>query len=86
MTSPEDDPMIAEIREYRDKQAARFGYDAAAIIRHARAMHEASGRPSVQYPPRRLEETSAPERTSEPQSEETETTRRLRPVATAASR
>lgn len=40
---PEDDPMIAEIREYRDKQAARFGYDAAAITRHYRALHEASG-------------------------------------------
>ena len=74
MTPPEDDPMIAEIREYRDKQAARFGYDGAAIIRHARAVHEASGRPSVQHPPRRLEETSAPERTSAPRSEETETT------------
>ena len=50
MRPSEDDPMIAEIREYRDKQAARFGSDGAAIIRHARAMHEASGRPSVQYP------------------------------------
>ena len=61
MKYPEDDPMIAEIREYRDKQAARFGYDVAAIIRHYRALHEASGRPSVQYPPRRLEAESAPE-------------------------
>lgn len=52
---PGDDPMIAEIREYREKQAARFGYDAAAIVRHYRALHEASGRPSVQYPPRRLD-------------------------------
>lgn len=64
MKNPEDDPMIAEIREYRDKQAARFGYDAAALIRDARKRLEASGRPSVQYPPRRLEETPAPERRS----------------------
>ena len=62
---PRDDPLIAQIREYRDRQAARFGCDAAAIIRHYRALHEASGRPSVQYPPRRLEATSASERADE---------------------
>lgn len=61
----EDDPMIAEIREYRDKQAGRFGYDVAAIIRHARDLHDASGRPSVQYPRRRLDGTSAPKRIDE---------------------
>ena len=71
MKYPEDDPMIAEIREYRDKQAARFGYDVAAIIRHYRALHEASGRPSVQYPPRRLEEPSAPKRIRESRPDET---------------
>lgn len=65
MKYPEDDPMIAEIREFRDKQAARFGYDVAAIFRHYRALHEASGRPSVQYPPRRLDDTPAPEHASE---------------------
>lgn len=64
MKYPEADPMIAEIREYRDKQAARFGYDVAAIVRHYRALHEASGRPSVQYPPRRLDESSAPKQAS----------------------
>ena len=71
MKKPVDDPMIAEIREYRDKQAARFGYDAAAIVRHYRALHEASGRPSVQYPPRRLDESSAPKQDSGSQRDET---------------
>lgn len=71
MKNPEDDPLIAEIREYRDKQAARFGYDAAAIIRDARTRLEASGRPSVQFPPRRLEETPAPERGSRPRPDAT---------------
>lgn len=66
MKNPEDDPMIAEIREYREKQAARFGYDAAAIIRDARTRLDVSGRPSVQYPPRRLEEPPAPERRGRP--------------------
>lgn len=61
---PTDDPMIAEIRGYRDKQAARFGYDAAAIVRHYRDLLEVSGRRSVQYPPRRLVATSDPERMS----------------------
>ena len=68
---PEDDPMIAEIREYRERQAARFGYDAAAIVRHYRALHEASGRPSVQYPPRRLDEPPAPKQGSGAQPDET---------------
>lgn len=70
MKYPEADPMIAEIREYRDKQAARFGYDVAAIVRHYRALHEASGRPSVQYPPRLLDESSAPKQDSESQPDE----------------
>ena len=61
---PMDDPLIAQVREYRDKQAARFKYDAAAITKHYRALNEASGRPSVQYPPRRLDAISAPERGS----------------------
>lgn len=55
---PRDDPVIAEIREYRDKQAVRFGYDVGAIVRHYRALHEASGRPSVQFPPRLLDGAS----------------------------
>lgn len=58
---PRGDPMITEIRGYRDSQAARFGYDFAAIVSHYRALHEASGLPSVQYPPRRLETASGPE-------------------------
>lgn len=65
---PRDDPLIAQIREYRDKQAARFEYDAAAITKHYRALHEASGRPSVQYPSRRLDAVSAPERGSKSRS------------------
>lgn len=57
---PTDDPMIAEIRGYRDKQAARFGYDAAMIVSHYRAVLEVSGRPSVQFQPCRLAAASDP--------------------------
>lgn len=55
-----DDPMIAEIRQYRDSEAARFGYDAVAITRHGRALYGASGPSSVQYPLRHLKANSAP--------------------------
>lgn len=65
-----DDPMIAETRKYRDLQAARFGYDAAEIIRHYRALHKASGRASVQYPAIRLEPTSAPDQIGMPRPDE----------------
>lgn len=71
MKYSEGDPIIAEIRENRDKQAARFGYDVVAIIRHYRALHKASGRPSVQYPPRRFDPASGPEEGSGPQPEAT---------------
>lgn len=64
METQHEDPMITEIREYRDKQAVRFGYDAAAIIRAARTRLDASGRPSVQYSPHRLEGSSTPKRSS----------------------
>ena len=56
-----DDPILAEIREYRDLQAARFGYDAAALIEHVRNSYGASDHPRVQYPSRRLKPASAPE-------------------------
>ena len=68
---PRDDPMIAEIREYRDKQAERFGYNVAAIIRHCCALHKASERPSCQYLTRRLDESSAPKQGSGSRSDET---------------
>lgn len=58
---PREDPLIAETRGYRDKQAERFGYDAGAIIGHYRALHEASDRPVVQFPPSRPEATPDPE-------------------------
>lgn len=64
METQQEDPMITEIREFRDRQAELFEYDPAAIIKDARSRQKASGRPSVQYSPRRLAGSSAPERSS----------------------
>ena len=44
MNTHKSDPIVAEIRAIRAKQAARFENDPAAIIRHARALQKASGR------------------------------------------
>ena len=55
MNTYKTDPIVAEIRAIRAKQAARFENDPAAIIKHAQALQEASGRNYVRYRPRRLE-------------------------------
>ena len=41
MSTYKSDPIVAEIRAIRAKQAARFENDPAAIIRHAQALQEA---------------------------------------------
>ena len=48
------DPIVAEVRGVRDAQAARLGYDVAAIIDNARARQRSSYRAYVRYPPRRV--------------------------------
>lgn len=54
MQMSEADPIIAELRAVRDRHAARFGYDVAAIFRDIRAMQETSGCDYVRYPARRV--------------------------------
>ena len=54
MQTTETDPIIAELRAVRDRHAARFDYDVAAIFRDIRAMQETSGRDYVRYPVRRV--------------------------------
>ncbi len=46
-----NDPLVREVREVREKHAARFGYDLKAIFRDIKAQQEASGRTYVTYPP-----------------------------------
>ena len=60
MTSYKSDPIVAEVRAIRAKQAARFGNDPVAIIKHAQALQKASGRIYVRYAARRLEAVTSP--------------------------
>ena len=45
------DPIVAEVRAARDRLAARFDYDIAAIFRHIQAEEAKSGLTYVQCPP-----------------------------------
>jgi len=48
------DPIVAEIREIRERLAARFGYDIRAIVKDAQARDAAGDREVVRLTPRRL--------------------------------
>ena len=45
------DPIVAEIRQIRDKLAAKFNYDVAAIARDARKRQKASKHKVVSLKP-----------------------------------
>jgi hypothetical protein len=47
------DPVVAEIREIRERRAARFGYDMRAIVKDARERDAAGDRTIMRLPPRR---------------------------------
>jgi hypothetical protein len=49
------DPIVDEIREYRDEYAARFNYDIEAICRAAREHQEKGNRGTVSLPPKRVD-------------------------------
>ncbi len=49
-----DDPIVEEVRAVRVAHAAQFNFDLQAIYRDFKRQEEASGRPFVSYPPRRL--------------------------------
>ena len=53
------DPLIREVREARERHAARFGHDLKEIFRDIRAQQQASGRTYVACPPRRAAPTPA---------------------------
>lgn len=53
------DPIIAEVRAIRDKYAAHFDYDVAAIFNDLRVRQETSERVYVCYPARSIEPDSA---------------------------
>lgn len=51
------DPIVAEVRKYRDQYAKRFGYDLRAIYLDLKEKQEQSRRRRVVLPPRRTEPT-----------------------------
>ena len=46
------DPIVDEIKRYREAQAAKFNFDLRAIVEDARRRQEADGRKVVHRPPR----------------------------------
>ena len=54
METRQTDPIIAEVREIRDRWAAALDYDVGAIFRKIQEMQDESGRDYVTYPVRRL--------------------------------
>ena len=48
------DPIVAEVRRIRHEHAARFNYDLELIVRDLKSQEQASGRPYLRLPPRRL--------------------------------
>ena len=53
MPAKRTDPVIAEVHAIRDRYAARFGYDVAAIFRDLRARQKSSGRVYIEHLARR---------------------------------
>ena len=49
-----EDPIVAEVRRIRQAHAARFGYDLDLIVADLKAHEQASGRPYIRWPSRRL--------------------------------
>lgn len=62
-----NDPIVEEIRKYREAHAARFNYDLDAIYRdikeREKEWEEKTGRKVVSYPPRRVEPPATPQST-----------------------
>jgi hypothetical protein len=52
------DPIVEEVRRYREEYAARFHHDLKAICRDLRERQEKSGRKIVSLPPKHLREGS----------------------------
>ncbi len=49
-----DDPIVAEVRRYRDEHAKKFNYDLDAIVRDIKSREGKDGEPVVTLPPRRI--------------------------------
>nr|VFJ73991.1 MAG: hypothetical protein BECKFW1821C_GA0114237_105620 [Candidatus Kentron sp. FW] len=50
------DPIIEEIHKIRDEHAARFNYDLEAIYQDLKRSEQESGRETVTFAPKRVQE------------------------------
>ena len=48
----QSDPIVDDVREIRERRAARFGYDLRAIVKDAQERDAAGDRKVVRLPPR----------------------------------
>ena len=48
------DPIVEEVRKYRQEYAAKFNYDLDAIVRDIQAREKVSKAKFVSFPPRRI--------------------------------
>ncbi len=46
------DPIVEEVRKYRDEYAKRFNYDLDAIFHHLREQQQKSKQSIVSFPPK----------------------------------
>lgn len=49
-----DDPIVDEIRRFRDEYAAKFDYDLSAMVRDLKRQEVVSGTRTVHRPPQRI--------------------------------
>ena len=56
---PDEDPIVAEVRRFREEILASFNYDLRAYLEHVQSLQATSGRKYAVPPPRTL--TAAPE-------------------------
>ena len=54
------DPIVEEVRRWREEYAARFNYDITAICREARERQKTSERKIVSLPAKRVASTASP--------------------------
>jgi hypothetical protein len=50
-----DDPIVEEVRQYREQHAAQFNYDLQTIYQDLKEQEHRSERAFISYSPRRLE-------------------------------
>ncbi len=55
-----EDPIVAEVRKYREEHAAKFGYDLDAIVRDFKSREGKDGAPVVSLPPKRMPAKRSP--------------------------